>query len=73
MQEEIRKIHFKKGKDSVVLNINIESKIIETNYNTEFEFLENEFFVEIPAFNISLSTKDEKSIIKFARICTFLF
>ncbi len=62
MQTGNIKVHFKKGETSVKLDINSDGKVVETKFQTELDFINDEYFVEIPAFNISLSTKEEKNI-----------
>lgn len=62
MKTENIKILFKKGRDSVTLDVSPKNKILETDVKAEVEHLNDEYFVEIPALNISLSAKEEKNI-----------
>ncbi len=56
------KILFKKDRSSVSLEIISGKKNIETQYQAQIEHLEDEYFVTIPAFGISLSTRKEQNI-----------
>ncbi|MGV3631968.1 MAG: hypothetical protein ACO1O6_12230 [Bacteroidota bacterium] len=58
METEGIQLLFKKGHDSVTISNNN----IKTEFSISIDHTENECFVEIPAFNISLSTKHTSEI-----------
>jgi hypothetical protein len=58
METEGIQFFFKKGNDSVTISNNN----IKTDFSISIEHIENEYFVEIPAFNISLSTDNTDDI-----------